>query len=128
MAKKKGWRELTMGGKLACSQCGQCCKNVALSESPKKLKEYFKTWLKSRPKEKVTDIWLLYPMLKPKGFDKKVKKWRYSCVHLKKEGDVFKCGIYSMRPYMCKDFGSVAIRTGVPDRASRKLYPKCSLV
>jgi len=119
-----------------CSNCGHCCQNVAITQSPATLKEWYLNWRdnKKHPdgakKKFANDIWLLFPMLMYKGFDKKVKRHRYFCKNLKKiKGkNEYTCTIYPIRPEMCAEFGRDAIKHGyLMDKSNKKLYPKCSL-
>lgn len=112
-----------------CKKCGQCCRNMGLIHPPSYFEKWYKEWLDNEtPGKDVHAIYLIYPMLIPLGYDRRVKKYRYRCKHLTAGN---RCSIYPYRPkYPCKEYG-----TGDPDRIrmdqfayqkrNTKLYPKC---
>lgn len=112
-----------------CNRCGECCKYLALKESPKELKRYYEEWLAMESGSR--DIWLIFPMLVYKGYDRSTKTFRYRCKHLTfdEEGRA-SCSIYDHRPYMCKDYGDFILRGWATLKyleGNLKWYPECNL-
>jgi len=90
---------------MKCKRCGACCKKIYIPYSPKQLRNNYMAWIKQLKRPKIIeDIFLIYPMLKYLSYNKKRKRYIYSCVHLNKEKGKFKCGIQKIKPRMCADF------------------------
>lgn len=99
---------------------GHCCKSFYLPHSPEELAENYRAWANreeiDRNGRKIIDgIWLIAPMVRhlglrqappasakppPAGHHYEAGNY-YACKHLEKNGD---CGIYAMRPRMCRDY------------------------
>ena len=94
----------------------ECCKRFTLPESYTTLKKAYNKWRKSETDEsQFEDIDLIFPMLLPLD-EGKVQKaadyskfYTYKCKHLV-EG---KCSIYTIRPKMCRGFGTKYIPTSL---------------
>jgi len=119
---------------MKCKRCGYCCENLSISISPKELKENYIGWKDSiKSHESYRGIDLIYPMLRFKKYDKKNRRYIYSCVYLKRviNGDkrIAVCGIYEIRPEMCKEYGMLQksqMNMNLCDRSKNKLlYPNC---
>lgn len=111
-----------------CKRCGQCCENVALTISPKELEKSYNSWYGNKHNfVEYKQIYLLYPMLEYKGYDKKVKRYRYSCKHLKFERKKAFCTIQKIKPTLCYEYGTNSKLNMGANIASenKKLYPKC---
>lgn len=114
---------------IKCKRCGQCCENMALEFTPKELETCFDQWKKSEPQfHKLTDIHLVYPMLRFIRYDKKINRYRYRCVHLSidKTGKAC-CDIHKHKPDVCKSYGSPnrTLTMGIAVRVNKDFYPKC---
>jgi len=112
---------------MKCKRCGQCCETVAISVSPKELKQHYMDWSKNvKDKHKVAGIDLIYPMLKYIGYDRKVGKYRYRCRFLETKGKIKSCGIHDIKPNMCSSYGlREKFKMGIEGSANQRLYPKC---
>jgi len=104
---------------------------MALLLSPKELEKSYLYW-KDNNKYKYyisfVEIYIIYPMLEFKYYDKKVKRYRYSCKHLKYKGKKAYCSIQKIKPRLCSDYGQENKLTMGQSRAhNQKLYPKCVL-
>lgn len=90
-----------------CKRCSRCCEYLMLTLSKEDLKEQYLGWYKSKIKDCIEDIFLIYPMLRYIKFDKKLKRHIYKCVHLKKDkNNKGMCEIHGIRPKMCSGFPS----------------------
>jgi Fe-S-cluster containining protein len=89
-----------------CVRCGKCCQHLTFNKSPKQLKEEYNEWFNSiKIKGNYTrDIFLIYPMLKYKKYNKKVKRYIYECKHLKFVKNKAMCTIQDIKPRMCSIF------------------------
>jgi len=103
---------------------GECCEDIGLPVSPVELKESYKAWvvqsygriktsmsLNGKPDLIFQDIHLMYPMLKflkvnkthpESGKRRGSKVYHYTCIHFDKNKR--KCGIYDIRPQMCRSY------------------------
>ena len=90
-----------------CEKCGKCCEYLMLKLSPQTLKKEYIRWDTRDGGNYTSDIYLIYPMLKYKFFDKKVKSHIYQCIHFKRDKNgKGKCVIHDIRPSMCSNFPS----------------------
>ena len=80
---------------------GHCCKNFALEYSYAEIQEDYENWLRDPKSSKIPQIEIIAPMLKPLRSDPKHSEYVYTCKNLTSTGD---CGIYQVRPQMCRDF------------------------
>ena len=90
-----------------CKRCGKCCEDVQLVISPKELEASYKAWHESDKSHSVRifqEIYLLFPMLEFKFYDRHAGRWHYRCKHLTHENGLAKCTIYKYRPAMCSGF------------------------
>jgi len=118
-----------------CKRCGRCCEKVGIGYSPKELKQGYFAWLyqdnakmlkKHRVEhvQRMSEIFLLYPMLTYIGKSHTVNWYYYRCKHFirdKKGRGV--CTINDIKPDMCADFpyyrGYKNVRIGqAPDAPS----------
>lgn len=89
-----------------CNRCGQCCQDVWLSWSPKKLKTAYKNFrFNDRKGPWPADVYLIYPMLIFKKKDEYPgtghTRYRYRCLHYSKKNG---CRIHNIKPEMCTRF------------------------
>lgn len=117
---------------MKCKRCGQCCENMALQVTPKELERYYRDWDNSvKNRTKVSYIYLLYPMLLPLGYDRKIKRWRYKCKHLIRKNGKAVCTIRKHRPASpCRSYGEENTDNKFNmaynlEPRNKKLYPKC---
>lgn len=89
---------------------GHCCREFTLTHSQENLNRAYAAWMRRETSWKKrggrilrsipADIHLIAPMVRP--LNKKLKgNPLYTCVHIQDNGD---CGIYKMRPKMCRDY------------------------
>jgi len=86
-----------------CLRCGQCCKDVMISTSPKGLREGYNKWRKGK-NDYIKDVDLIYPMLIFKFYSSKDKRYHYECKHLKFKNKKAMCSIEQFKPEMCSGF------------------------
>jgi hypothetical protein len=102
---------------------------MALSTSPKELKKQFMAWYNDdKDAAYPAKIYLIYPMLIPKGYDKKSKRWRYKCKHLVYENGKAACTIQDIKPkYPCGIYGEEIDKLimGIYKPKNKGLYPSC---
>jgi Fe-S-cluster containining protein len=113
---------------MKCKRCGTCCDNMALGVSPEELKKYYYNWKDDvKDTDRASSIDLIYPMLIFKGYDKKVKRYRYKCKHLIRKGKKAICSIYPIRPdALCAQYGLRENMTmGIVGSINNQLYPGC---
>ncbi len=112
---------------MKCKRCGNCCENIALAMSPKEFKKHYMDWVNEvKDRRKVSEIHLLYPMMKYKGYDRKVKRYRYICRFLEVKNGLKTCGIQDIKPEMCRQYGvPEKLKMGVEGSLNQKLYPNC---
>jgi Fe-S-cluster containining protein len=87
---------------------GQCCQSIVIPGfTQEDLRAAYLAWLRSEPEftgpsgtfPMIRDIFLLYPMLKPKGYDQD-KREVFSCKNYDTQTGL--CTIYEIRPTMCR--------------------------
>jgi Fe-S-cluster containining protein len=82
------------------SRCtGYCCRGFALEKTYEEVWADFQCWQKDPATSVIPQVYLVAPMLIP--IKKMGNETLYTCKHLLKNGD---CGIYAVRPQMCRDF------------------------
>jgi Fe-S-cluster containining protein len=88
---------------------GHCCRKFPLSFPPCQIADNYGAWMRGEPKDHfgidiLTDIHLVAPAVRFTGESytgDNGDRWLYSCIHLTDNRD---CGIYDMRPAMCRDY------------------------
>jgi Fe-S-cluster containining protein len=125
---------------MKCKRCGCCCENVAISLSPKELKKNYEAWIAGNKKiEHYEEIYLLYPMLEYKRYNKKYYRYVYKCKFLKYEyigcknrlatrhdKKIAICSIQDNKPKMCKKYGmEEKLSMGIVGSFNKELYPTC---
>jgi len=124
---------------MKCKRCGCCCENVAISVSPQELKKNYEAWIAgNKGVEKFEEIYLLYPMLEYKRYNKKYTRYIYKCKHLKYEykhkgilatrhdKKIAVCTIQENKPSMCKKYGmEERMSMGIIGSFNKELYPTC---
>jgi Fe-S-cluster containining protein len=79
---------------------GNCCKGFSLEYPFSTVEaEFQKKQIERGYQSFIPDLDTIYPMLIPLGVFRKQEL--FTCKHLGKNGD---CGIYEVRPKMCRDF------------------------
>ncbi len=120
-----------------CKRCGVCCANFSITLSPDELnisymqkqKGNMISMNKDRNQENRTmwaDIELVYPMLIYKRYDVEHKRYVYRCKHLArdKKGKAV-CTIHSIKPNVCRIYGTVYDDRDPGQCNNKALYPGC---
>lgn len=84
---------------MRCS--GHCCRRFALEKSPSELQSEYLQWKKDPHSKHTPGIETIANMVIPLKSSQNGKEHLYTCKHLQSNGD---CGIYEVRPQMCRDF------------------------
>ena len=101
---------------------GSCCERFHLPVSYEELKVNYQAWRRKQKqydwngerKNTTLDIFIIFPMVIPLNDGKpakygaatgeatEIETYHYTCKHFDKE--TRKCGIYDIRPHVCRDF------------------------
>lgn len=80
---------------------GHCCRRFAIEHSPEQLRMDYALWKKDPSSSKIKDIEKIATMVIHLKSSVDGIEHVYTCKNLLSNGD---CGIYQVRPQMCRDF------------------------
>jgi Fe-S-cluster containining protein len=84
------------------SRCtGHCCKRFAIEHSYAELQADYAAWQRDPASARIPDVEKIAPMVIPLTSSRDGAEHVYACKNLRSNGD---CGIYEVRPRMCRDF------------------------